>query len=158
MIDIVGPEDATKAVIDIYDVFGLAPQTLQGADRLSEHIGALVLVPDFLLGIYAQAAWFPVDTPEKQKAMSDFRTGPAGIEANVERLLKFRKALSEKYPAVDDHTAVGGLCWGGYEPTLHFISFKVADSGHSKVAVIAAGPGNEGPGRKFTASWTAHPG
>ncbi|EOO04129.1 putative dienelactone hydrolase family protein [Phaeoacremonium minimum UCRPA7] len=72
--------------------------------------------------------------------MSDFRTGPAGIEANVERLLKFRKALSEKYPAVDDHTAVGGLCWGG------------------KVAVIAAGPGNEGLGRKFTASWTAHPG
>ncbi|KAJ9137283.1 Dienelactone hydrolase family protein [Pleurostoma richardsiae] len=138
---ITGPEDATSAIIDIYDVFGPAPQTLQGADRLAEHLPtALVLVPDFTEGEYCQAAWFPPDTEEKQAKLKDFMAGPANFERNVDKVLEVRREIGARWPGVEEHVAVGGLCWGG------------------KVAVLACGEGNEGKGRRFTASWTAHPG
>lgn len=136
-----GPANATRAVIDIYDVFGLAPQTIQGADRLSQHLGeCLVLVPDLLEGNYVKPDWLPPDTPEKQKLFAEFRAGPGQAEKNIEKLLKVRKELGERWPGVEDHVALGGLCWGG------------------KITVLACGPGNEGAGRKFNVSWTAHPG
>lgn len=138
---ITGPAGATRAVITIYDAFGFASQTLQGADRLAEHMGdTLVLVPDFLEGDYARHEWIPPNTPEKQKAFQNFIGGPANIPKAVKRLVGVRGALAERYPGVDGHVAVGGLCWGG------------------KVAVLACGEGNEGAGRKFTVSWAAHPG
>lgn len=143
-LDVTGPADATRAIIDIYDVFGFAPQTLQGADRLAAHLGnTLVFVPDFLEGHYVQPEWLPADTPEKQKAFEEFRAaGPVSLERAVPNLLRLRAELVApgRYPAVDDHVAVGGLCWGG------------------KVSIVACGEGNEGKGRRFTASWTAHPG
>ena len=136
-----GPDNATRAVIDIYDVFGPASQTLQGADRLSQHLGdCLVFVPDFLDGTYVQPEWLPADTPEKQKLFGEFRAGVGNAGKAVERLIRVRKEIGEKYPAVEGHVVVGGLCWGG------------------KISVLACGPGNEGAGRKFNASWTAHPG
>lgn len=139
--DVTGPANATRAVIDIYDVFGMASQTLQGADRLSEHIGdCLVFIPDLLEGNYAQPEWIPPDTPEKMKRFGEFRAGPGNPEKAVARLLKVRQEIGEKYTSVEPHIVVGGLCWGG------------------KISVLACGPGNEGAGRKFNASWTAHPG
>lgn len=58
-----GPANATRAVVDIYDVFGLASQTLQGADRLSQHIGdCLVFVSDLLDGNYVKPDWLPPDS------------------------------------------------------------------------------------------------
>ncbi|KUI59570.1 hypothetical protein VP1G_06809 [Cytospora mali] len=138
---VTGPADATRAVIDIYDVFGFASQTLQGADRLAEHMGdTLVFIPDFLDGNYASHEWIPPDTPEKQKFFQDFVSGPANIPKAVEMVLRVRREVGEKYPGVEEHVAVGGLCWGG------------------KVAVLSCGKDNEGAGRKFTVSWTAHPG
>lgn len=98
-------------------------------------------MPDFLQGHYVQESWLPPDTPEKQKAFTDFRNGPGAVEPNVEALLKLRKEVGEKWPAVDGHVAVGGLCWGG------------------KVSVMACKEGdNEGKGRRFNVIWTAHPG
>lgn len=139
--DVTGPADATRAVIDIYDVFGPASQTIQGADRLSQHIGGcLVFVPDLLEGKYVKSEWMPPDTPEKQKLFGEFRAGPAQAGPAVEKLLRVRREVGERYPGVEDHIAVGGLCWGG------------------KITVLACGPGNEGAGRKFNVSWTAHPG
>ncbi|ROW04617.1 hypothetical protein VPNG_07472 [Cytospora leucostoma] len=130
---VTGPADATRAVIDIYDIFGFASQTLQGADRLAEHMGgALVLVPDLLDGSYAEHGWIPPDTPEKQRAFGRLLEGPANIQRAVGRLARVRALLGERYPGVEGHVAVGGLCWGG------------------KVAVLATGKGNEGAGRKFT--------
>ncbi|CAK7232734.1 hypothetical protein SCUCBS95973_009202 [Sporothrix curviconia] len=137
---IVGPDDATKAIIDIYDIFGMWPQTTQGADLLSFLTGALVLLPDFFEGDGAKPEWFPADTPEKQKALGDFFNAKAGFDSGVVTLLSIRKTLATRYPAVDDHVGVFGLCWGG------------------KVAVLASAAGNEGPGRRFTVSGTAHPG
>lgn len=138
--DITGPQDASRAIIFLYDVFGFAKQSLQGADRLAAHLDALVLAPDLLQGNYVQPDWLPPNTPEKQKLFADFRAGPGSIPKAVENLLAVRKEVGAKYPSVEGHVAVGGLCWGG------------------KPSVRACGEGNEGVGRRFEAIWTAHPG
>lgn len=101
-------------MIDIYDVFGFASQTLLGADRLAEHMGdTLVLVPDLLGGSYARHEWIPPDTPEKQTSFQDFIGGPANIPRAVGRVVSVRREVAERYPGVEGHVAVGGLCWGG---------------------------------------------
>lgn len=71
--------------------------------------------------------------------MAKLFAGKASFEKGTETLIVLRKELATRYPAVDDHVGVFGLCWGG------------------KVVVLATGAGNEGPGRRFTASGTAHP-
>ncbi|KAI1136432.1 alpha/beta-hydrolase [Hypoxylon sp. FL0543] len=136
---VVGPSSPQKAVIDIYDVFGLAPQTLQGADRLSASLNALVIVPDFFEGVYVQPDWLPPDTDEKKAAFAKFQGEQAAIPKNVDRLIEVRKAAGEKWPSVGDRWGVFGLCWGG------------------KVAVLACGKDNEGAGRVFKVSGQAHP-
>ncbi|KAI1412788.1 alpha/beta-hydrolase [Hypoxylon sp. FL1857] len=137
---VVGPQSPQRAIIDIYDVFGLAPQTLQGADRLSASLNALVIVPDFLEGVYVQPSWIPADTDEKKAALAKFLSEQAAFPKNVEKLIEIRKTAAEKWPSAEDRWGVFGLCWGG------------------KVAVLACGKGNEGPGRVFKVSGTAHPG
>ncbi|KAH8894809.1 dienelactone hydrolase family protein [Thozetella sp. PMI_491] len=137
---VVGPADAKRAIIDIYDIFGIAPQTIQGADRLSAHLDALVLLPDFFNGAAAQDAWFPPDTDEKKALMKQFMTDVANVGAVVEKLIEVRKELGEKWPSVDDHVGAFGLCFGG------------------KVAVLASAADNVGPLRRFTVTGTGHPG
>ena len=44
---VTGKQDAKRGIIDVYDIFGICPQTLQGADRLAESVQAVVFVPDF---------------------------------------------------------------------------------------------------------------
>ncbi|KAI1207812.1 alpha/beta-hydrolase [Annulohypoxylon truncatum] len=136
---VIGPQSPQTAIIDIYDVFGLAPQTLQGADRLSSSLNALVIVPDFFDGVYMQEAWMPPDTEEKKAAMAKFREERAAIPKNVEKLLEVRKAAGEKWPSTGDRWGVFGLCWG------------------SKIGILACGKDNEGSGRVFKVSGTAHP-
>ncbi|KAG0173532.1 hypothetical protein DFQ28_008198 [Apophysomyces sp. BC1034] len=46
----VGPSDAKKAIIVIYDIFGLHKNTQQFCDVLAEHRGYKVLLPDFFRG------------------------------------------------------------------------------------------------------------
>lgn len=136
----VGPQDATKVIIFVYDIFGRWPQTIQGADRLSAHTGALVLVPDFFKGKGMPPGTLPMNTPEKKKIGTDFFSNEANLEMNVAKLLEIRKYVGEKYLQADSHCGVFGLCWGG------------------KLAVLACGEGNEGAGRRFQVSGTAHPG
>ena len=135
-----GPETATKGIIDVYDIFGMWPQTIQGADRLAAHTGFLVLIPDLFDGPGLDYDAVPPDTEEKGKKIQAFLGGPANLQTNLEKLLVFRKALADKYPAAEGHWGLFGLCWGG------------------KLAVMACGEGNEGVGRRFSASGTAHPG
>ncbi|KAK3944674.1 dienelactone hydrolase family protein [Diplogelasinospora grovesii] len=152
---VVGPENPTRVIVLVYDIFGMAPQTLQGADRLSAHLtaaapapsvgGTLVLVPDFFGGAEnaAQAAWFPPDDDDAKKAaIQKFMSERANFPVVVRQLLDVRRVIGEKYPAADEHVGVFGLCFGG------------------KIAVLACGADNEGSGsgRRFVVSGTAHPG
>ncbi|KAH6658400.1 dienelactone hydrolase family protein [Truncatella angustata] len=137
---VTGPSNPTRAIVFIYDIFGLAPQTLQGADRLANSINGLVIVPDFFKGVYAQPNWTPPDTEEKKAAFAKFRSEQAGIPQNVGKLIEFRKEAGEKWSSVgEEGWGVFGLCWGG------------------KLGILVSGAGNEGRGRKFAASGTAHP-
>lgn len=48
-----GPDDATKAIVVIYDIFGYFDQTLQGADILAtsdDHQKYKVFMPDWFGG------------------------------------------------------------------------------------------------------------
>ena len=44
--------------MDVYDIFGAANQTLQGADLLAAALNVVVLVPDFFKGEACQGEWF----------------------------------------------------------------------------------------------------
>jgi dienelactone hydrolase len=112
-LDITGPPDAKAAVVFVYDIFGPAPQILQGADRLAAHTASLVVMPDFFEGEAPSSGWFPVDTDEKKERFAKFRAEKAGFEGNGEKLLAVRKALGERWPGVEGHVGVFGLCWGG---------------------------------------------
>ncbi|KAL1882750.1 hypothetical protein VTK73DRAFT_875 [Phialemonium thermophilum] len=136
---ITGSEDAKRAIIDVYDVFGVTPQTLQGADRLAAQTNSLVLVPDFFRGRAAQHDWFPADTPEKREALTRLVNEVAN-NGVVNDAIAVRAEIARRWPAVDDHVGIFGLCFGG------------------KIAVLATGEGNVGPGRKFNVSGAAHPG
>lgn len=124
----------------MYDVFGLAAQTIQGADRLAAACDAAVLVPDWFRGDYCQPAWFGPDaTAEQKAALQAFVERQVDFGRTVAKLLEVRKEVGEKWPEVEGHVGVFGLCFGG------------------KVAVLVTGEGNEGKGRKFSVSGTAHP-
>lgn len=66
-VDVTGPSSASKAILHVYDVFGITPQTLQGADRLAAALGVLVVMPDWFKGEPMQSDWMPPDTDEKKK-------------------------------------------------------------------------------------------
>lgn len=138
--DVVGPEEANKGIIDAYDVFGMSPQTIQGADRLSAHTGAIVLIPDFFHGDKLDKTIIPPDTPGKKEQVGAFMKNVADIQKNTQCLLEIRKVVADKYPSAEGHWGIFGLCWGG------------------KIAVLACREGNEGPKRRFNVSGTAHPG
>ena len=140
VLDITGSETASKGIVDVYDIFGHKPQTLQGADLLAAHTGAVVVVPDFFKGEVLGTDILPIDSDEKKARMGAFFQGPANIGNNVKNLIAVRKALADKFPAAEGHWGVFGLCWGG------------------KIAVLATADGNEGHGRRFNVSGTAHPG
>lgn len=47
-IDVTGSPESKKAILHVYDIFGIMPQTLQGADRLAAALGILVIMPDWV--------------------------------------------------------------------------------------------------------------
>lgn len=133
--DVAGnPEAAKKGIIDVYDVFGNAPQTLQGADMLAEALDAVVLVPDFFKGEALPGDLFPPDTDEKKQIVSVFLANQAAPAKNVEALLQAAAEAKKRWPSIEKWGAFG-LCWGG------------------KIAVLASAEGTP-----FAVSGTAHPG
>ncbi|KAL2001667.1 hypothetical protein VTN02DRAFT_1420 [Thermoascus thermophilus] len=107
-----GNPSSKRGVVLVYDIFGFYPQTLLGADRLSEHLDALTLVPDLFEGTQADINWLPMDTPEKQQAFQKFFSEVAAPQKNVEKLVAIVTECKKKYPNVEKW-AVLGLCWGG---------------------------------------------
>ncbi|KAI8966502.1 Alpha/Beta hydrolase protein [Daldinia sp. FL1419] len=111
---VTGPEEATKGIITIYDIFGFYPQTLQGADILStsDHSQKYrVFIPDWFKGAPAPLSWFPPDTEEKQKNLGAFfqNNSPPSVAAKVP---DYVNAVAAKYPQIKSW-AILGFCWGG---------------------------------------------
>lgn len=132
--DTTGQHNSTRALIAVYDIFGFAPQTLQGADLLSYSLDALVLVPDFFKGNQLPLNIIPTDTDEKKKLTGEFMQGTANIDANVKKLGEFVVEAKSTYERVQGWGCYG-LCWGGKLAVLH-----------------------SGAGTCFKAAGTAHPG
>lgn len=101
----------------IYDIFGFAPQTLQGADILahgSTNSGKsfAVFVPDFMGGATAEPAWFSVAGGEDaQKKIGEFfgPGGPANVPATIEKVVSAVKGIKESGV---ERIGVMGYCWG----------------------------------------------
>ena len=65
-----------------------------------------------------QDSWLPPDTDEKKAAQKKFRDEVANL-AVVDKLLAVRKELGQRWPAVDEHVGVFGLCFGGKLPASY---------------------------------------
>ena len=57
-----GPKNAEYGLICIYDIFGVTPNTIQGADLLAQERGYRVVIPDFFRG----ATWDHTNFPPKE--------------------------------------------------------------------------------------------
>lgn len=112
MLDVTGSADATIGVLGVYDIFGLAIQTLQGADYLASLLNAIVILPDFFHGDAVQAAWFPPDTDEKRALVTEFISTKAALPLNSELLKTVIKSAKAKFSSITKWGAYG-LCWGG---------------------------------------------
>lgn len=132
---ITGPQDATKGILTIYDIFGYYPQTLQGADILSSSDASQkyrVFMPDWFKGEPCPLEWFPPNTEEKQKNLGAFfgKNPPPGV---AEKVPGYIKAVQEKNPQIKEW-AIMGYCWGGKVISLAVSSpdnvFKAAVSIH----------------------------
>ncbi|KAF9894510.1 hypothetical protein FE257_006394 [Aspergillus nanangensis] len=134
LADVTGPKDAVAGIVDIYDIFGMSSQTIQGADMLAARLNALVLIPDFFHGAAAQHDWVPADTEEKKQLLADLVANQASIPKNVDVLRQAIPVYETEFPSVKKWAALG-LCWGG------------------KVTVLASGPGTP-----FTVTGQVHPG
>lgn len=76
----------------------------------------MVLVPDFFEGEYAQATWFPTNTPEKEAAWNHFLKNRADVDAVVGQAKEVRKEVGERWPGLEGReggVGVFGLCFGG---------------------------------------------
>ncbi|KAE9381841.1 dienelactone hydrolase [Stipitochalara longipes BDJ] len=131
---VTGNLSSKKAIIDVYDVFGPASQTLQGADALATALDIIVVVPDFFKGSPMLGEWFSNPTEESDKAKNAFFAKAFNFPSYSQELLDFTTAAKSKFTSVSSWGAFG-LCWGG------------------KVVVLLSGENTP-----FTASGQVHPG
>ena len=110
--DVTGKTDSTVGLIDIYDVFGLASQTIQGADLLAARLNAVVMIPDFFEGDALEHSVVPPDTDEKMKRIGDFLATSGNFERNVGVLLEAMPEYRRRFPSVVKWGA-NGFCWEG---------------------------------------------
>jgi dienelactone hydrolase len=107
--DITGSASSTSALLSVYDVFGFAPQTLQGADILATTLGVRVVVPDFLDGRYAQGSWYaPTASVADKKEQGEFM----GFVTTWDKFVPKVKEVVEGVEGVQKWGGYG-LCWGG---------------------------------------------
>ncbi|TKA42270.1 hypothetical protein B0A54_07358 [Friedmanniomyces endolithicus] len=154
-----GPKTAKSAILNVYDIFGFFPQTLQGADILAHADGEhqyQVFMPDFFDGKPADISWYPPDNEEKGKKLGeyDYPSHPterpawffntlAAPPKTLERIPKVLKAIQAERPDIKEW-AIVGFCWGGkivnlvsQEGTL----FKAAAACHPAMVDAKDAPG-----------------
>jgi dienelactone hydrolase len=127
-----GSEYPTHAVLYIYDIFGLYPQTLRGADILATSIAkktgspTKVFMPDWFTEP-ADISMYPPDTPEKMEYIQNFFSVNAAPNAIIPQIDGLMKSMTEKNPTIKSWVIVG-FCWGGkvliylfyFNLSLHF--------------------------------------
>ncbi|WFD31456.1 cell division cycle- protein [Malassezia sp. CBS 17886] len=106
---VAGDLGGQRAVIGMYDVFGMWPSTLQGADILAAHMRTPVVIPDVFRGHALSTELLPFDTPEKRGAYAAFATEHANPQARVRDYVRIAAALRAQ-GHVD--LVAYGLCWG----------------------------------------------
>ncbi|KAJ5583997.1 uncharacterized protein N7459_003797 [Penicillium hispanicum] len=109
---VTGNVNSGVGLVDIYDIFGVASQTLQGADLLAARLNAVVLLPDFFEGESLSHDVIPPNTEEKRKIMGDFLAHKANVARNVGVLTEAVPQYRLRFPSVGKWGAFG-LCWGG---------------------------------------------
>lgn len=107
-----GNRSAKRGVVLIYDIFGLYPQTKDGAAPLAQELNCLVIIPDLFHGKGADLSCVPMDTEEKRNKLMAFIGEEANPENNVATLFSIMKETKMLYPDVEKWGALG-LCWGG---------------------------------------------
>lgn len=108
LIDVTGSETATTGILLIYDIFGFASQTLQGADILAtsdKHHEYKVFIPDFLLGEYAQKEWFANDEGKKVHLPNWFKSH--GPPTAIKQMPDTLNSLNESYNKIDKWGCIG---------------------------------------------------
>ncbi|KAF9892667.1 hypothetical protein FE257_001069 [Aspergillus nanangensis] len=132
---VTGPEDATRGIIAVFDIFGYFPQTLQGADILAtsdNHHKYKVFLPDWFNGQPCPSEWYPPDTEQKQKDLGEWfgKNMPQGAAT---KLPDYVAALNTAYPSITSWGLIG-YCWGGKVVELVLSSssnpFKIAAALH----------------------------
>ncbi|ORX93391.1 alpha/beta-hydrolase [Basidiobolus meristosporus CBS 931.73] len=102
----VGPKDAKKAVVVIYDIFGFHPNTKQFCDILGEKFNFRVALPDFFRG----KPWDHTRmTPEDRPALMQWITSVGSWDNTKPDLEKVKKHLSS---SGSTDFGVVGFCWG----------------------------------------------
>lgn len=104
-----GSEGASKkALICIYDIFGLHPSTLRGADLLSRATGIQVYVPDFFRG----KGWKTDNVPPKE--------GRPAMQAHIQSIGSWEVLKPDLHAVVEhvgrsgaDKIGAYGFCFGG---------------------------------------------
>ncbi|TKY87114.1 hypothetical protein EX895_003791 [Sporisorium graminicola] len=128
---VVGPKDAKKAIVVVYDIFGFHNATKQGADLLADATKARVVMPDFFRGKPYPQEQYPPNTDEKKAAFQNFFGNAGDFSARKPDLEAVAEELKKDGAA---KLGVSGYCWGG------------------KLAVLAGGEGT-----KFTSVAQVHP-
>jgi dienelactone hydrolase len=132
-----GSDSPTHAILYIYDIFGLYPQTLRGADILAKSIAektgsaTKVFMPDWF-SEPADISMYPPDTPEKMKYILDFFAVQAAPNAIIPQIDGLMKAMVEKKPTIKSWGIVG-YCWGGKVLLLLLFANSDTDSTRSRL-------------------------
>ncbi|KAI8393453.1 dienelactone hydrolase [Radiomyces spectabilis] len=101
---VVGPKDAKKLVVVIYDIFGMHNNTMQFCDRLAQQCGFRVVMPDLLHGDYwSHERMGDMDT------LVAWITRVGALEVVAPELAEVKKHLeSEGFSSA----GILGFCWG----------------------------------------------
>jgi dienelactone hydrolase len=132
-----GSDSPILAILYIYDIFGLYPQTLRGADILAKSIAektgnaTKVFMPDWF-SEPADISMYPPNTPEKMKYILDFFAVQAAPNAIIPQIDGLMKAMVAKNPTIKSWGIVG-YCWGGKVLLRLFFVIPNTDSTRSRL-------------------------
>ncbi|KAI8916591.1 Alpha/Beta hydrolase protein [Powellomyces hirtus] len=110
----VGPKDAKHVIVAVYDIFGFASQTQQGADLLAT-LGFRVIMPDLFRGKpFPVERMTPTGSEAEQKALMADIGNFIGTTGNFQERIPELQALSSALRSAGaEKVGVYGLCWGG---------------------------------------------